>query len=157
RYLDPAQPAAISYRMALQRGQRLFVQVTAAPDDTSRLFVDLYRLPPDTTEQAEHVLSADSTYSLQYDVRSAATFLLRAQPELLRGGRYTVTIQTDASLRFPVAGVDSRAIRSFFGAPRDGGSREHHGVDIFAPRGTRAVAAADAIITRVREGGLGGK
>lgn len=157
RYLDPAQPAAISYRMALQRGQRLFVQVTAAPDDTSRLFVDLYRLPPDTTEQAEHVLSADSTYSLQYDVRSAATFLLRAQPELLRGGRYTVTIQTDASLRFPVAGVDSRAIRSFFGAPRDGGSREHHGVDIFAPRGTPAVAAADGIITRVREGGLGGK
>jgi hypothetical protein len=60
-------------------------------------------------------------------------------------------------LAFPVEGRDSDAILSRFGAPRDGGRRDHHGVDIFAPRGTPVLAAASGRITRVREGGLGGK
>ncbi|HMB93009.1 MAG TPA: M23 family metallopeptidase, partial [Rhodothermales bacterium] len=75
----------------------------------------------------------------------------------LRGGRFQVTIQTEASLAFPVAGKNSSAIRSVFGDPRDGGRRRHHGVDIFAPRGTPVLAAADGVVSRVRNGGLGGK
>jgi hypothetical protein len=60
-------------------------------------------------------------------------------------------------LAFPVTGKDSRAILSAFGASRAGGRRQHHGVDIFAARGTPVLAAAAGRITRVREGGLGGK
>lgn len=157
RYLDPARPAAISYAMELRRGQELLIQVDTTPGDTSALFLDLYHVPADSTEPVRHLESADSTWAITYNVRRNGMYLLRAQPELLRGGRYTFTIQTDASLAFPVAGRDSRAIRSFFGDARDGGRRDHHGVDIFAPRGTPAVAAADGVITRVRNGGLGGK
>jgi len=45
---------------------------------------------------------------------------------------------------------------SFFGAPRDGGRREHHGVDIFAPRHTPFIAPAKSTVRYVGEGGIGG-
>jgi hypothetical protein len=82
--------------------------------------------------------------------------VLRVQPELLRGGLVTVTLSAHASLGFPVAGVNLGAVRSGFGAERDGGRREHHGVDIFAPRGTPVVAAAAGYVTRVGTRGIGG-
>ncbi|MFQ5568101.1 MAG: peptidoglycan DD-metalloendopeptidase family protein [Rhodothermales bacterium] len=158
RYLDPAQPAAVGYRFDLQRGQQLLIDVTTQPGDTARVFVDLFEAPRDSTGTPRHIRSAaDSTRTLAYTIRRTRTYLLRVQPELLRGGRYTITAQTDASLAFPVAGKNSDAIRSVFGAPRDGGRRRHHGVDIFAARGTPVIAAANAAVTRVRNGGLGGK
>jgi SH3-like domain-containing protein len=44
-----------------------------------------------------------------------------------------------------VEGRDSRAVRSFWGADRDGGARSHQGIDIFAPRGTPVLAAAGGV------------
>lgn len=158
RYLDPAQPAAIGFRFALERGQQLLIDVATPLDDSARVFIDLFEAPRDSASAPRHLQSAaDTTRALSYNVRRDQTYLLRIQPELLRGGRFTVTIQTDASLAFPVAGVNSSAIRSFFGDARDGGRRSHHGVDIFAPKGTPTLAAADGVVSRVRNGGLGGK
>ena len=157
RYLDPAQPTAVGYRFELKRGQKLLIDVATQPGDTARVFIDLYEAPRDSTSRPRHLRSADSTRAITYNVRRSRTYLLRVQPELLRGGRFRITIQTDASLAFPVAGKDSGAIRSYFGDSRDGGRRRHHGVDIFADKGTPALAAAEATVTRVRNGGLGGK
>jgi hypothetical protein len=56
-----------------------------------------------------------------------------------------------------VDGLDPRAIGSTFGQPRDGGARDHHGVDIFAPRGTPVLAASDGVAYRVEETNLGGR
>jgi len=78
------------------------------------------------------------------------------QPELLRSLRYVLTIHGGASLSFPVEGRGSRAVQSFFGVARDGGRREHHGIDIFAPRGTPVIAAGDGI-ANPRDNRLGGK
>ena len=157
RYLDPAQPAAAGYRFELRRGQKLLIDVATQPGDTARVFIDLYEAPRNATSPPRHLRSADSTRTITYNVRRDRTYLLRVQPELLRGGRFRITIQTDASLAFPVAGKDTGAIRSYFGDARDGGRRRHHGVDIFADKGTPALAAAEATVTRVRNGGLGGK
>lgn len=157
RYLDPAQPSAVGYRFELQRGQKLLIDVASRPGDTARVFVDLFEASPDGDRPPRRLRSADSTRALAYTVRRDRTYLLRVQPELLRGGRFRITIQTDASLAFPVAGQNSSAIGSRFGAPRDGGRRRHHGVDIFADRGTPALAAANGVVSRVRNGGLGGK
>jgi hypothetical protein len=59
-------------------------------------------------------------------------------------------------LRVPVEGAGRPDIQSFFLAPRDGGQRDHHGVDIFARRGTPVVAAAGGIVTSVGSNTLGG-
>ena len=157
-YFDPARPSAVGYRFPAQRGQELRIHVDFAPPDSARLFVDLFRGPADTTQSLTHVAGADTNGTLTVDVTRDASYLLRLQPELLRGGRYRLTIRTGASLAvFPVAGADSRAVQSVFGDPREGGAREHHGVDIFAPRGTPVVAVAEGVVGRVGDGGIGGK
>ncbi len=157
-YFDPAQPSAVGYRFSAQRGQELRIRVDFAPPDSAHLFVDLFRVPADTTESLTHVASADTNGTLTVDLTRDASYLLRLQPELLRGGRYRLTLRVGASLAvFPVAGADSRAIQSVFGDPRDGGSREHHGVDIFASRGTPVLAVEEGVVRRVGDGGIGGK
>lgn len=61
-----------------------------------------------------------------------------------------------SSLRMPVVGVKSRDLNDSWHDPRDGGSRLHKGIDIFAPKGTEVVAAADGIITFIGDQRLGG-
>ncbi|HSJ10215.1 MAG TPA: M23 family metallopeptidase, partial [Longimicrobiales bacterium] len=60
------------------------------------------------------------------------------------------------TLAFPVDGVGERAIGSPFGVPRDGGARSHHGIDIFAPRGTPVIAGVAGTVNRVNETAIGG-
>ena len=58
---------------------------------------------------------------------------------------------------FPVPGKSRRDIIGVFGEPRGGGTRKHQGIDIAAPRGKAVVAAVDGVVTKVKEGGMGGK
>jgi SH3-like domain-containing protein len=102
--------------------------------------------------------AADTTgLHITYTVKENLTYLLRLQPELLRSGSYTVSIISQPSLGFPVQGKGNEAIQSLWGAARDNGARRHEGVDIFAKRGTPAIAAAKGIVTRVDETPIGGK
>ncbi len=157
-YLPAAEVRAVGYRLPLRRGQKLSVSLEVADSGGMQIFVDLYRTPADSTERLDHVASAEpGARSLEYEARRDGDFLLRLQPELLRGGQYTVTLESGPSLAFPVSGRDSRAAQSFFGAQRDGGRRSHHGIDIFAPRGTPVVAAAAGLIRNVGVSNLGGK
>lgn len=150
------EPAALGYRFPLRRGQRLTVTLELNGGD-ARLFVDLFRAAPDTLRPPVHILSPEPGAPLVFEPRRSGEYLVRIQPELLRSGRFRVTIENDASLTFPVAGRSSGAIGSFFGDSRDGGRRAHHGVDIFAPRGTPVVAAAEAYVRQVDTTRVGGR
>ena len=104
-----------------------------------------------------YIQSADSLQTqFSFDADETSTYLLRLQPELYQSGSYDLRISIAPSLGFPVVGNNARA-GSFWGDDRDGGKRNHEGIDIFAPKLTPAVAAADGYITNVQEGGLGGK
>ncbi|HUF25699.1 MAG TPA: M23 family metallopeptidase [Gemmatimonadaceae bacterium] len=156
-YLPPEEAVAVAYRFDARRGERLQVEVRVDGADEPLVFIDLYSAS-DSGPAASRVVSAEEgERSLRHDVRRDGGFVLRIQPELLRGGRFVITVRTGASLAFPVSGRDSRAIRSFWGADRDGGRRMHQGVDIFAPRGTAVLAAADGFVSRVSTTSLGGR
>lgn len=151
-------PGAAGYRVDLPRGSSLVLELETAANAEARVFVDLFRLPDDPDDRPRPVFSADTT-PLSYVHRPwrAGTYLVRVQPELLRGGAYRVTIKQEAQFAFPVEGRGMRAIGSVFGAPRDGGRRRHHGVDIFAPRGTAVLSAGDGRVASVDVTDLGGK
>ncbi len=162
-FFPPREPSALGYRFPLKRGQRLTVRVELESSETARLFVDLFRSAPDTirapvpVQSSEAVPNHGNGTELVYEPRRTGDYQLRIQPELLRGGQFTVTIEKEPAMEFPVAGRTSRSIGSFFGDPREGGRREHHGVDIFAPRGTPVVASAEAYVSRVDTTPVGGR
>ncbi|WP_424961453.1 M23 family metallopeptidase [Ekhidna sp.] len=155
--LSEVKPDAIGYRFDVKRGQKILVDIDLVTQETTRVFVDLFRIENDSLSQFLQVASADSTLQLGFEPRRDAAYLLRLQPELLRGGQYSITIENVPTLAFPVAGKDKRAIQSVFGDPRDGGRREHHGVDIFAKRHTPILAPTKAEVRFVGVRGLGGK
>ncbi len=158
-YLAAERPSAAAYQVALRRGQRLEVEVEWTSAEPGIGFVDLFHVEARAESTTfRHVVSADTADGrLELEVPGDGLYLVRLQTELLRGARYRLTLLTAPILGFPVHGHDVRSIRSAFGDPRDGGAREHHGVDIFAPRGTPVLAATQGRVTRVGTNRLGGR
>lgn len=157
-YLPPGEPDAIGLRIPLRRGQHLRFEITLRGAPDALVFVDAWQVVEDSATTFRHVESADSGVTvIELEPRRDGDYIVRAQPELLRGGRFSVSLELDPTLAFPVEGGRERDIGSVFGDPRDGGSRNHHGIDIFAARGTPALAAAEGTVYRVQETPIGGR
>jgi murein DD-endopeptidase MepM/ murein hydrolase activator NlpD len=156
-FFAESEARAVAYRVAVRRGQRLVVQVRIEGSPPARVFLDLFEPPRDSGGGPTRLASADSgATGLTFEAERDGEYLLRLQPELLRSARYLLMVDAQASLSFPVHGRDVRAVQSLFGAVRDAGRRQHHGIDIFAPRGTPVIAAAPGI-ARAGTNQLGGK
>lgn len=157
-YIAPLEHSVIAYQIKPRKGQLLSIHLELLEViDSPQVFIELFeRIPGQAVPKL--VAYADSgSFHLNYEVEEDETYLLRIQPELMARFSYRLRVVLGASLAFPVDGKDSKAIRSFWGDPRDGGRRKHKGIDIFARRGTPVLAAIDGTISRVKEGGLGGK
>ncbi|MDZ7779723.1 MAG: M23 family metallopeptidase [Gemmatimonadota bacterium] len=157
-FISPDDPDAMGYLVEIPRGRRLTAEVSLDTEEGTRVFVDLFRVAADEEDPARPLISTDSIPgAITHEPWRGGEFVLRLQPELLRGGQYTVTLRLEAQLTFPVDGHGVRAVQSRFGVPREGGRRSHNGVDIFAPRGTPVLAAAEGRVRRVEVTNLGGK
>ena len=157
-YLAPGEPAAIALKILARRGQEITFEMEMPGDTTTALFLDAWFIEGDSGTVPSHLKSADSGQRfLRVPARRDGQVILRAQPELLRGGRFRATLRLAPTLAFPVRPGSDRDIGSRFGAPRDAGARSHHGIDIFAKRGTPVVAAAAGTVSRVNETNIGGK
>ncbi|MEL6675972.1 MAG: M23 family metallopeptidase [Bacteroidota bacterium] len=158
-YFSADEPRALSYFLRPQRGQELSIDMElSTPGDSPQVFIELFAWDETRRGGPQLVAYADSgRYHLQYDVSGNEAYILRIQPALLTRFSFRVKVWYGPSLSFPVAGKDSKAIRSFWGDSRDGGRRRHKGIDIFSRKGTPVLAAANGRISRVRNGGLGGK
>ena len=157
-FIAPDEAVAMAYRLRIGRGQRLRGEVSLGTDGNARVFVDLFRVPEEAADPLRPVLSVDTVPGeFRFEPWREGEYILRVQPELLRGGHYRVVLRLEAQLAFPVDGQGEDAIHSGFGSARDGGRRRHDGVDIFAPRGTPVLAAADGAVSRVQVTDLGGK
>jgi murein DD-endopeptidase MepM/ murein hydrolase activator NlpD len=150
---DPARPRAFGYRLALRRGRVLRVELHVSEADPTAIFLELFNA---TTSAAPVAISKKNERRLEHEVEKDGDYILRIQPELLRGGPLRIAQRTTAALTFPVKGTTASAVKSTFGVPRDGGRRDHHGIDIFAPRDTPVLAAADGFVTWVGTNALGG-
>jgi len=149
------RPTAVGYRIELVGGRRLAIDLSFESNEPGRLFVDLFEVREG--QEPRRVGGADpGQFSFEYDIRASGPHILRLQPELLRFGRYTISQRTLASFIFPIPNRSLNAVKSGFGAPRDGGARDHHGIDIFAPRGTPVVAISDGYV-RTDETPRGGR
>ncbi len=159
-YFPAQSPFAVGYRVQAERGDVLSINVsvqgrTLPNVEQTQVFVDVFEL--DEKQKTTRVLSAKAdTTGLRWEVKRSRTHLIRIQPELLRSGRYTLSVTRDPLLAFPVEGRNSKQISSFWGANRDAGRRSHEGIDIFAPRGTPALAAIEGYVSRVGTNNLGG-
>ena len=154
-YFSANKAFAVGYRLDAQRGDRFLVKVETQGQKSAQMFIDVFALETRNRTSLIAASKAD-TNVLVWEPRRTQTFLIRIQPELLRSGRYLISITREPALSFPVKGRDSRQISSFFGAVRDGGRRRHEGVDIFAPKGTPAIASVDGVISGVGTSKLGG-
>ena len=157
-FIAHEEAGAVGYRFGLERGQVLTLRLEVESEESANIFLDLFRVPADADDPLRPVVTVDASEGgLVYEPPRTGEYVVRLQPELLRGGRYRLVMTLDAALAFPVDGKDTRAILSFFGQDRDGGSRSHHGVDIFAARGTPVLATSSGTIRRANITGRGGK
>jgi len=156
-HLDPAIPGSIGYRFEGKRGHRIELEIDFIADDSALIFIDLFREISKETAVWKPVASADSSnYDLQFEPRKDNYYIIRIQPELLRGGKFSVKIIEKPVLKFPVKGAKRQDIGSFFNDPRPG-YRRHHGIDIFADRHTPVIAPVRSRVRRVGESEVGGR
>lgn len=77
--------------------------------------------------------------------RGVATNGLRTSPvNIAAASRYRMTLPLAGQLR----------VLSVFGAERDGGERDHKGIDLAAPRLTPVLAVRDGVVTRINRAGV---
>lgn len=154
-YYPAEDPSAAGYRVSLRRGQALVAIASVEPADSARVFLDLFQIEPESGPR-RLASAADGSGRLEFEPSRDGEFVLRVQPELLRSVRLRLSINRAATLAFPVEGGGTNDIGSRFGAARDAGRRSHHGVDIFAPRGTPVLAVTEGTVSRVRSTEIGG-
>lgn len=150
-----AQQLALGLAFEGRKGEQLIFELDKPQASASSLYAELYQAQPGAEPRLLHAADTASG-QFTYDIETAGTYILRIQPELLKSGRYELAISKGPSIGFPV--TDPKAnIGSLWGANRDGGKRRHEGVDIFAKKGSPAIAALDGYITGVQETPIGGK
>lgn len=153
-YFPEGKPRALAIKFAAQHGERINFSLSKKAGDSIVLYIDLYKVAGD---KQEHILAVDTLSSFfSFDAGETTTYILRVQPQLYQSGQYDLAVSVSASLGFPVAG-DKASTGSYWGDERDGGKRPHEGIDIFAAKRTPVLAVTDGYITRVAEGGIGGK
>ena len=135
--------AALGLMFDALDGQTLHLQFNRRGDAAGRVYVELF-YAREPLGEARHVrlrgLGPEDT-ALKLELPYDGRYIVRLQPELLVDALYDLRVELDAAVPFPVQ-VESDAVGSFFGDPRDAGSRLHEGIDIFAPRSTPVVAVA---------------
>lgn len=151
-------PTAAAFELEAFRGQVLEVTLTrnvGAPQD-AHIYVEIFRVVEVLGQPLRERLAGlrPSEDTLRSRLPSDGTYHVLVQSDAHARGRYRLTLELEAALPFPVVGARPDAIRSLFGASRDGG-RHHEGIDIFVQRLTPVLAVAPGSVTPSKDA-LGG-
>lgn len=144
------------YQLTLERGEKLIWQFSRQDPADNQLYASLERRERSEQEWSTiEALQADEATESRI-ISHAGDYRFVLQPELFASATYSLALANGGSLPFPVKSASQRDIGSVFGDPRDGGARQHHGVDIFADKRTPVTAVIDGQV-RTGTGGIGGK
>ena len=138
-----------------------FVRTPEPPQKTTAL-ASLPSADDDDWAQLNAQLRADLSRYTSREVVRKPTIAPTATTKVARDREFAERAQAlfaplnGSQLRMPVVGVRSRDLDDSWHAPRDGGSRVHKGIDIFAPKGTEVIAVADGIVSYIGDQKLGG-
>ena len=91
---DPAEPSAAGFRFSTTRNRTISVRLTtdARPP---LFFVDIYRLPSSSSDEPVKIASMNpQSDRITFKARRPASYLLRVMPEIGRGGRVTVEVDS---------------------------------------------------------------
>jgi len=153
-YFAADRPLAAGLRFQARRGEKITITLTKKPATGFLVYLELWQ----AADKPKLIAAADTINStISHEVDEESNYIVRVQPELLKSGEYTLSISAGPSLAYPLTDPGKNRIQSVWGDARDAGARKHEGIDIFAPKLTPAIAAADGHVTRVNENNLGGK
>jgi murein DD-endopeptidase MepM/ murein hydrolase activator NlpD len=163
-FFSPDEPWAAAYRVRLAGGEVLRARALPASVSHGTIHVELFEMRGPIAYRIARRSTSSAGPALELTAPRTGDFIVRVRPEIGLSGRYRIaldggatTTPAAAAFAFPVAGRNARAIRSRFGASRDGGARTHEGVDIFAPRGTPVVASVSGVVSDVANTPRGGR
>ncbi len=152
-FFKPENTDAFAYYLSIPAGRKVHFSFTSDLDP-EELFIELFAI--DNNDFKLHSSYSKEDSLLSYEENESSTIVLIVQPALLAQGYLQLTVSDSPAYGFPVLEGTDASIRSFFGMDRDGGSRRHEGVDIFAARGTPVIAPVSGLVSRVGENRLGG-
>ncbi|WP_405199891.1 peptidoglycan DD-metalloendopeptidase family protein [Christiangramia sp. LLG6405-1] len=153
--LKPKSFSIYSYQAYLKPGEIL--NTNFKTDSSSTLiFTEIYRRNKET-KKFEQVLKPKSDGSISYEVEENGLYKVIFQPEIEAHTPFTIQLSILPAYQFPVSGGENADIGSYWGDIRDGGRRDHEGIDIFADRGTPVIATTSGRVGFSGEKGLGGK
>ncbi|MGV3603465.1 MAG: M23 family metallopeptidase [Dyadobacter fermentans] len=155
-FLGDSLPAQ-AFRITVPEGRKLVITPNRTnADSAALLFMELYKIRRNGKPQRLDYLKDNGAY-IAYSNTERDTLLLKIQTGLAQQLAVTVSLSTEPTLGFPVAGHSMSSVISYWGAERDAGARSHEGIDIRAKRGTPAIASQNGMVTQVGTNNLGGK
>ncbi|HEA30445.1 MAG TPA: M23 family peptidase [Leeuwenhoekiella sp.] len=148
---------ASGYNLHLQQGERFHAKIRT-DSLNNQVFLALFQATKDSLNPLKlEVENLPQESAIAFTVKETGDYKIVVQQEVHANTRFDLLLYRTPLYNFPVAKKGNAAIQSFWGANRDGGKRSHEGLDIFADRGTPALAVCDGRITSTGNRGLGGK
>lgn len=155
--LMPRDFSVFSYEAYFLPGEIVRAEMKTDSSQTT-IFTQLYKADDKNPEEFHRLLESDGkTSDFNHEISEKGLYKLIFQPEIEAHTPFSITIEKSPAYHFPVLGGKNADIGSYFGDMREGGKRDHEGLDIFAEKGTPVLAAVNGRVTRSGNRGLGGK
>lgn len=155
--LMPRDFSVYSYESYFLPGEIIDAKMQTDSSDT-RIFIQVYKAKDEDPLVFEKLKESDGERSaFNYEIAEKGLYKIVFQPEIEAHTPFSIELEKSPAYLFPVSDGKNADIGSYFGDMREGGKRDHEGVDIFAKKGTPVVAAVGGRVTRTGNKGLGGK
>lgn len=155
--LKPRNFAIYSYSTYLIPGEVIEAEIETDSSSTL-IFSELYKKGNPETGAFKKMKSGETnTKKLRFEIKEKGLYKIVIQPEIEANTEFQIRIKKSPTYLFPVLNGNNADIGSYWGDMRDGGKRNHQGIDIFADKGTPVIAPTSGRIGFTGEKGLGGK